>query len=109
MAETAIEMNGELLEALALVAPEVPSKELWNRLIEYSLSRGGRPRKTGRAARPVSGPVTLAELGFRKGFLAEARDVLARGATGKHIAARIKSLRSEADELQDREAQNSKH
>jgi hypothetical protein len=77
MAETATELNGELLEALAIAAPATPPEGVWNRLIEHGLSRGGRPCKTGHAARPVSGHVTLAELGFRKGFLAEAQKLAA--------------------------------
>jgi hypothetical protein len=70
--ETPVELDGELLKALAIAAPVTPSETVWNRLIEHGLSRGGRPRKTGHAARPVSGPVTLAELGFKKGFWARA-------------------------------------
>lgn len=39
---------------------------VWARLLTHGLSRGGRPRKTGHAAEPVSGPVTLKQLGITK-------------------------------------------
>jgi len=71
MDKTTVELDGELLEALAIAAPAPLPGSVWHRLFEHGLSRGGRPRKTGRAALPVSGPVTLA--GFRKGFLARCR------------------------------------
>jgi hypothetical protein len=77
MAASAVELNVELLEALAIAAPAVPAESVWNRLVQHGLSRGGRPRKTGDAARPVSGPVTLRELGFRKGVLTEAQKLAA--------------------------------
>jgi hypothetical protein len=70
-------VTSEQLEALAILAPVDLTDDVWRRLIEHGLSRGGRPRKTGRAALPASGPVTLAELGFKKGFLAQARRLAA--------------------------------
>jgi hypothetical protein len=51
-----IKLTTEQFEALAIVAPATTADDIWRRLLEHGLSRGGRPRKTGRAAQPVSGP-----------------------------------------------------
>jgi hypothetical protein len=59
--------------ALATLSPVSQTSDIWRRFVEFGLSRGGRPRKIGHAARPVSGPVTLRELGFSKGEIAQAR------------------------------------
>jgi hypothetical protein len=72
-----IKLTTEQFEALAIVAPATTADDIWQRLLEHGLSRGGRPRKTGRAAQPVSGPVTLAELGLNKGFLTRCRKLAA--------------------------------
>jgi hypothetical protein len=72
-----IKLTTEQFEALAIVAPATTADHIWRRLLEHGLSRGGRPRKTGRAAQPVSGPVTLAELGLKKGFLARCQKLAA--------------------------------
>jgi hypothetical protein len=76
-ANAPIKLTPEQFEALAIIAPATTADDVWPRLLEHGLSRGGRPRKTGRAAQPVSGPVTLAELGFRKGFLARCQRLAA--------------------------------